>query len=86
MLNVKLNVFCQKIIKALTNLDIAFLKKEFKFFFHDKKPEGWYISLKTFILRKQNFWQQYYVCKNFMNKPSENTILAIFSFEKRTEN
>ena len=50
MLNVKLNIFYQK-IKALTNFDIAFLKKGFNFFFfHDKKQERWYISLKTFIL------------------------------------
>ena len=53
MLNVKLNVFCQKKIKALTNFDIAFLKKVFNFFFHEKKQERWYISLKTFILKKK---------------------------------
>ena len=33
MLNVKLNVFCQKKIKAFTNFDISFLKKAFTFFF-----------------------------------------------------
>ena len=37
MLNVKLNVFCQKKIKALTNFDIAFLKKVFNFFFSRKE-------------------------------------------------
>ena len=49
MLNVKLNVFCQKKFKALTNFNVSFLKKGFIFFFHDKK-QWWYISLKTFIL------------------------------------
>ena len=42
----------KKKIKALTNFDIAFLKKVFNFFFHEKKQERWYISLKTFILKK----------------------------------
>ena len=76
----------KKKIKALTNFDIAFLKKVFNFFFHEKKQERWYISLKTFILKKKTFWKQYYFWKNFMNKPSENTIFLIFPFEKRTEN
>ena len=44
----------KKKIKALTNFDIAFLKKVFNFFFHEKKQERWYISLKTFILKKKN--------------------------------
>ena len=43
----------KKKIKALTNFDIAFLKKVFNFFFHEKKQERWYISLKTFILKKK---------------------------------
>ena len=49
----------KKKIKALTNFDIAFLKKVFNFFFHEKKQERWYISLKTFILKKKTFWKQY---------------------------
>ena len=39
MLNVKLNIFYQK-IKALTNFDIAFLKKGFNFFFFTIKNKN----------------------------------------------
>ena len=54
MLNVKLNVFCKKKIKALTNFDIAFLKKVFNFFFSRKETGTVVYKFKNIYTKKKN--------------------------------